>query len=53
MEAANALLWKVNQIGTLTEALDAAAYAYIDMVMGFRFQKDQDRQKIPGLQIWL
>lgn len=26
--AANALLWKVNQIGTLTEALDAASYAY-------------------------
>ena len=26
--AANALLWKVNQIGTLSEALDAAAYAY-------------------------
>lgn len=26
--AANALLWKVNQIGTLTEALDAADYAY-------------------------
>jgi enolase len=28
MGAANALLWKVNQIGTLTEALDAANYAY-------------------------
>jgi enolase len=28
MGAANALLWKVNQIGTLTEALDAADYAY-------------------------
>jgi enolase len=26
--AANALLWKVNQIGTLTEALDAADYAF-------------------------
>jgi enolase len=26
--AANALLWKVNQIGTLTEALEAAEYAY-------------------------
>lgn len=26
--AANALLWKVNQVGTLTEALDAASYAY-------------------------
>lgn len=25
--AANALLWKVNQVGTLTEALDAADYA--------------------------
>jgi enolase len=28
MGAANALLWKVNQIGTLTEALDAAELAY-------------------------
>jgi len=28
MGAANALLWKVNQVGTLTEALDAASYAY-------------------------
>lgn len=28
MGAANALLWKVNQIGTLTEALDTAEYAY-------------------------
>jgi enolase len=28
MRAANALLWKVNQIGTLTEALDAAYSAY-------------------------
>lgn len=28
MGAANALLWKVNQIGTLTEALDAAALAF-------------------------
>jgi enolase len=28
MGAANALLWKVNQIGTLTEALDVAEYAY-------------------------
>jgi len=28
MGAANALLWKVNQIGTLTEALDAAYCAY-------------------------
>ncbi len=28
MKAANALLWKVNQIGTLTEALDAAALAF-------------------------
>ena len=27
MEAANALLWKVNQVGTLTEALDAAEMA--------------------------
>jgi len=27
VEAANALLWKVNQIGTLTEALDAARMA--------------------------
>ena len=27
MEAANALLWKVNQVGTLTEALEAAAMA--------------------------
>jgi enolase len=27
MGAANALLWKVNQVGTLTEALDAAARA--------------------------
>jgi enolase len=27
MRAANALLWKVNQIGTLTEALEAAALA--------------------------
>lgn len=26
--AANALLWKVNQIGTLTEALDVAEFAY-------------------------
>jgi enolase len=26
--AANALLWKVNQIGTLTEAIDTAALAY-------------------------
>jgi enolase len=26
--AANALLWKVNQIGTLSEALDAAEFAY-------------------------
>lgn len=26
--AANALLWKVNQVGTLTEALDAAEMAY-------------------------
>lgn len=26
--AANALLWKVNQVGTLTEALDAAELAY-------------------------
>ncbi len=26
-EAGNAVLWKVNQIGTLTEALDVAAYA--------------------------
>ena len=26
--AANALLWKVNQIGTLSEALDAAEMAY-------------------------
>ncbi len=26
--AANAILWKFNQIGTLTEALDAAEYAY-------------------------
>ncbi len=28
MGAANALLWKVNQVGTLTEALDAAYCAY-------------------------
>ena len=28
LKAANALLWKVNQIGTLTEALDAAALAF-------------------------
>lgn len=28
MGAANALLWKVNQVGTLTEALDAAEMAY-------------------------
>ena len=28
MGAANALLWKVNQIGTLTEALDAAYRAF-------------------------
>ena len=28
MGAGNALLWKVNQIGTLTEALDAAALAF-------------------------
>jgi len=28
MGAANAMLWKVNQVGTLTEALDAASYAY-------------------------
>lgn len=28
VEAANAVLWKFNQIGTLTEALDAADYAY-------------------------
>mgnify|MGYP000424583019 CR=1 FL=1 len=27
MGAANALLWKVNQIGTLSEALDAASLA--------------------------
>lgn len=27
-EAANAVLWKVNQIGTLTEAIDVAAMAY-------------------------
>jgi enolase len=26
--AANAVLWKFNQVGTLTEALDAADYAY-------------------------
>ena len=26
--AANAILWKFNQVGTLTEALDAAAFAY-------------------------
>lgn len=26
--AANAILWKFNQVGTLTEALDAAEYAY-------------------------
>jgi len=26
--AANAMLWKFNQIGTITEALDAAEYAY-------------------------
>lgn len=28
MEAANALLWKVNQVGTLTEALEAANLAF-------------------------
>jgi enolase len=28
MGAANALLWKVNQIGTLSEALDAATLAF-------------------------
>jgi enolase len=28
MGAANAMLFKVNQIGSLSEALDAAAYAY-------------------------
>ena len=28
LNAANALLWKVNQIGTLTEALDAATLAF-------------------------
>jgi enolase len=28
MGAADALLWKVNQVGTLTEALDAAYCAY-------------------------
>jgi enolase len=28
LAAGNALLWKVNQIGTLSEALDAAAIAY-------------------------
>jgi enolase len=28
MKAANALLWKVNQVGTLTEALDAAGLAF-------------------------
>jgi enolase len=28
MKAANALLWKVNQVGTLSEALDAADLAY-------------------------
>src|SRR3972149_80858 len=26
--AGNAVLWKFNQVGTLTEAFDAAAYAY-------------------------
>ena len=28
MKAANAMLFKVNQIGTLSEALDAAEFAY-------------------------
>ena len=28
MGAANAILWKFNQVGTITEAFDAAAYAY-------------------------
>jgi len=28
MGAANAVLWKFNQVGTITEALDAAEYAY-------------------------
>ena len=28
MKAANSLLWKVNQIGTLSEALDAASLAF-------------------------
>jgi enolase len=28
MQAANAVLWKINQIGTLTEALDVAELAY-------------------------
>lgn len=28
MGAANAILWKFNQVGTITEALDAAEYAY-------------------------
>jgi enolase len=28
IRAANAILWKFNQVGTLTEAFDAAAYAY-------------------------
>ena len=28
MGAANALLWKYNQVGTLTEALDTAALAF-------------------------
>ncbi|MGD9030480.1 MAG: phosphopyruvate hydratase, partial [Anaerolineae bacterium] len=28
MGAANALLWKINQIGTLTEAMDVAEMAY-------------------------
>lgn len=28
MGAANAILWKFNQVGTLTEAFDAAKYAY-------------------------
>jgi enolase len=28
MKAANAILWKVNQVGTLTEAIDVAQYAF-------------------------
>ncbi|MFQ6053760.1 MAG: enolase C-terminal domain-like protein, partial [Candidatus Bathyarchaeia archaeon] len=35
MGAANALLWKVNQVGTVTEALEAAALADLAVGIGF------------------